>query len=275
MLALAGVLSLLLIAVVVNFLLHDGEATIDPFNPIAAAASQTEASSGYSGRTAVVYTVEGVDAPVDGNGTFSYNAGTGRTEAELSVPTPAGTVDVETVGDPGHIYLRSAMFAGQLPDGAEWIGVEPLIGQTSPGFAGSEGAESQLQMLRAVADVERVGSEAVDGVTTSRYHGTIYLDRVADYFEGQGETGLATEFRNLDELAPDPMQVEVWIAPGGILRQLRMISTIPADSGPKVTMDMVMTIDKLGVSPSIDLPDPNSVYDATPLLRRQLDSLSG
>jgi hypothetical protein len=276
LLALAGVLGLLLIAVVVNYWLHGGEETIDPFNPIAAAASQTQASSGYSGSTEIVYTVDGESsAPVNASGSFEYNAAESRARAVLTVPTPTGSVEVESVGDAHHVYVRSAAFAGQLPDGAEWIGIEPLTAQTSPGFAGSEGPADQLQMLRAVADVEALGSEAVNGTATKRYRGTIYLDRVADFFEHEGEAKLADEFRKLDKLAPDQMQVEVWIAAGGTLARMRMVSKLPTDDGrPDVTMDMRITIEELGVTPRIDLPDPGSVYDATPLLRQRLEGIA-
>ncbi|HET7443722.1 MAG TPA: hypothetical protein VFJ57_03610 [Solirubrobacterales bacterium] len=274
LLGVAAVLGLLLIAVVANHWLHDGDEVINPFNPISAAASQTAAAGGYTADTAVAYTVED-GPPVKASGTAEYNAETGRARADISVPTPAGTVDVESVGDSSHVYIRSAAFAGQLPDGAEWIGIEPLLGQTSPGLAGSDGAKQQLQMLRAVADVEKVGSEAIGGVVTQRYHGTIYIDRVADYFAEKGAAPLADEYRKLAKLMPDPIPVEVWIGPDGTVREMRIISKLPSEDGrPGVTMDMRITIDELGVKPDIDLPDPGSVYDATPLLREQLSQIS-
>jgi hypothetical protein len=276
LLGIAAVLSLLLIAVVVNHWLHDGEeAIVNPFNPIAAAASQTEAASGYTADLAVTISAEDAGPPVDGGGTVEYNAQTERARANISIPSPAGTIKVESVGQGSHVYVRSGAFAGQLPDGAEWIGIDPLLGQTSPGFAGSGGANQQLQMLRAVADVESLGSESVNGVDTHRYRGTIYPDRVADFFASRGEAALADEYRRLADLAPDPIPVEVWIAPGGQLREMRVVTKQPSEDGrPEVTMDMRITIDQLGVTPDIDLPDPDSVYDATPLLRQQLGELS-
>ncbi|HSS32077.1 MAG TPA: hypothetical protein VLL27_02205 [Solirubrobacterales bacterium] len=274
-LGLAGVLGVLLIAVVVNHWLHDGEETINPFNPIAAAASQTQSAAGYTAKMNVIYSVPDQGQPVRADGELEYNATTGRARANLSVPTPAGTFAVESVASSHHVYVRSDAFGDMLPAGAEWIGIEPLIGQTSPGFAGSEGAQDQLQMLRAVGDVETVGTEAVNGVETHRYRGTIYFDRVIDLFEREGEKALADKYRQLDDLMPDTIPVEVWIAPDGTVREVLTVTTLPSQDGrPEVTMDMRITMDQVGVSPEIDLPDPGSVYNATPALRQQLQGLS-
>jgi hypothetical protein len=52
-----------------------------------------------------------------------------------------------------------------------------------------------------------------------------------------------------------------------------MVMNIPTQPGaPTLTMDMRMDLYDFGARPRIELPDPVSVYDATPTLERELDA---
>ena len=271
LLRIAALLGVLLIAVVVNSWLHsDG----NPFNPLAAAAERTQAASGYSARIEAIYSAPELGAPIVATGDAEYNAASGLARATLSVPTPSGTIAVESVGDASRVYVRSPAISGDIPGGAEWIGVEPLLGESSPGFVGADDPRGALEMLHGVGDVESLGKERLAGVETHRYRGTIDLGHLASLFDQEGDAVVAEAYRQLDDQVEGPIELEVWLSPKGFVRQERLVSTISPDGGGhSLAMDMRITIDKLGVEPDISLPDSSQVYDATPVLREQLEGL--
>lgn len=102
----------------------------------------------------------------------------------------------------------------------------------------------------------------------------IDLGRYASLLRAEGKDESADEYEKLDELMPTPIEVEVWVDSGGVVRQERIVMTTPSRDGqPALTMDMRIDLIKLGVKPEIELPDQEKVFDLTPLLKEQLQSL--
>lgn len=267
-------LSVLLLLVIANAWFHSSG---NPLNPIAEAAEKTQRSSGARVQMEVIYSSDTGTAPVVSTGEGEYNAESGRSRATLTVPSPTlGSVQIESVGDEKNVYVRSSAFAGQLPAGREWLGIEPLLGQSEEdSLAGTDSAQGEVAMLQAVSsDVESLGREKVRGIPTRRYRGTIDLGRYASLLRAEGKDESADEYEKLDELMPTPIEVEVWVDSKGVVRQERIVMTTPSRDGqPALTMDMRIDLIKLGVKPAIELPDQEKVFDLTPLLKEQLQSL--
>lgn len=273
LLGLAGLLSVLLIAVVANAILYsDG----NPFNPIAAAAVRTQAASGARFSIEAVYTSATLPRPVVAHGAGAYNSRTGRSRAVLEVPSPAGTQKVETVADARTVYTRSHAISEGLPPGRPWLGVEPWLGRSeSAALAGS--AADQLSVLRAVSsDVESLGDEAVRGTPTHRYRSSIELVRYAGLLREEGKAASAHQYEQLAKLMPTPLEVEVWIDDAGMARRLREVMDLPTSPGqPPVTTDLRMDLFGFGAEPKVKLPPVHEVFDSTPLARAELDLLEG
>jgi hypothetical protein len=271
----AAVLSVLLLLVIANAWFHS---TGNPLNPIAEAAEKTQRSSGARVQMEVIYSSDTGTAPVVSTGEGEYNAESGRSRATLTVPSPTlGSVQIESVGDERNIYVRSSAFAGQLPAGREWLGIEPLLSQSEEdSLVGADGAQGEVAMLQAVSgDVESLGREKVRGIPTRRYRGTIDLGRFASLLRAEGKDESAEEYEKLGGLMPTPIEVEVWVDSSGAIRQERIVMTMPSSDGrPAVTMDMRIDLVKLGVKPAIELPDQDKVFNLTPLMKEQLQSLS-
>jgi hypothetical protein len=271
----AALLGLVLIAVIVLSSLHRDE---NPFNPIALAAERTQSSPGYEASVQVTYTSADLPAPVVADGSVETNSESGLARATLEVPSPAGsTISVESLGDESHVYVRSGAFAGKLPDGAEWIGFEPFLGESAPSLAASDGGANSLELLRGVSDdVEALGRDEVDGTLADRYRASIDLGHLADLLDEEGGGALAEQYRKIDGLTVGPVEVEAWVSKAGMVRRERVVTTTaPEDGGAALTVDLLMTIEKVGVKPQIQLPDPSRVYDATPLFRKELEGLDG
>jgi hypothetical protein len=276
LLQLAGLLSLLLIAVIVNYFVHRGE---DELNPVAEAAQRTAAIPGARLKMEVTYTREGSSKPIVATGTGAFDARGGRSRVVLTVPTPGQAPTIVTsVGDQRTAFIRSPAFAAELPPGKDWLGFEPLLGHNPRNALGSgPGAQGTIEMLRAVGgDVEEVGQENVRGSETTRYKATIDLSQVAKVLGEQGEATLAREYEKFGERAPRPIPVEVWVDDQGLARVVRMVEQLPTAPGvPTLTMNMRMELFDFGARPKIDLPPPGRVLDTTPILRAELGLADG
>ncbi|HEU5105953.1 MAG TPA: hypothetical protein VFU11_08930 [Solirubrobacterales bacterium] len=266
-------LSLLLILVVVNSFANGGEASL---NPVAVAAERAESAPGARFTMRAIYTSPSLEQPLVAHGKGARNSRTGRSRAALSVETPQapGRIQVESIGDGTSIYMRGSAVGTELPADKEWVRLEPFLGHSeSEAMLGGGDADSSLQMLGSAGDVETVGTEQVRGRTTTRYRAVVDLDDYADALREEGKDEMADLYEKYADLAPGPIEVEAWVDSHEILRRLRMVMALPT-GGPTLTMDMRMDFFDFGASPRIELPDPASVYDATPTLERELDAAS-
>ncbi len=275
LLQLAALLSLLLIAVVLNSFLHsDG----DPLNPVAAAAERTQQVPGaHMEITASASAASGAET-ISIHGEGDYNAATGSSRVRMTMAAPSGgSFEIEAVGDEQEVYLHSDRFSAELPPGKEWIGVplKTLVGQGSATAAVSgNNAKEGLQMLRAVADeVETVGSDEIDGVATTRYRASVDLGRFASLLRSEGNEAAAEAYEQAAQQLPTPIGVEVWIDRAGLVRRLREAMTLTPQTGqPPVSFDLQIDLSHFGATPDIQLPDPAEVLDAGSLAPAALNS---
>jgi hypothetical protein len=275
LLQLAAGLSVLLIALVAFAYLRGSSET--SLNPIADAAERTEAVRGARMTISATYTSPELPFGFMAHGQGIINGHTGRGHVEMSATVGSRRLQIEAISDRRSIYLRSSMFASELPAGKEWVGVEPLLGHDpETALAGSSDVKQQLQMLQAAGgDVEAVGEENVRGASTTRYRGTIDLERVVSMLREEGKADVALVMERMLKGESTSIPVEVWIDENGLVRRVRQVMTIPTNTGdPGLQMDMQITLYDFGVKPRIQLPPASEVFDTTPLLEAQL-GLSG
>jgi len=258
-----AVLSMLLIVIVVAAWLHGGAQ--NPLNPIAEAAERTERSAGARLAFEAIYSSPTTTQPVVMSGHGVYNGQTGRSQITMTVP--AQSVEMEAIGDRSSVYIRSSLISGELPPGKEWLGTQPLQGQTAKtAFGGSSNPQSQLEMLKSVGgDVESVGHQDVQGVPTTQYRGSFGLQDVSSLLAREGKTQAAQEFEQLAKEMPSEIGVEAWVDAKGLLRKARIDMTLPTSPGqPAVSMEMRFDYFDFGITPTIRLPISTEVFDATP-----------
>jgi hypothetical protein len=269
-----GVLSLLLILVVANSFFHSGE---NPLNPIAAAAERTQSQPGARFTLRAVYTSDSLPRPMIARGAGAYNTESGLSEANLRVDSPTkGWIAVQSISDGTSIYMGGSAFAGELPDGKEWMKIEPFLGHSQEELVLSgSGADESLGTLSNVpGDAERLGREKIRGVPTQRYRTQVSFDDYSQLLRQEGKDELADQIDKYGTLYATSPVVEGWIDAKGILRRTRMVMTIPVPPGqPALTMDMTTELFDIGAHPAIVVPDSSDVFDATPMLREQLDAI--
>jgi hypothetical protein len=270
-------LSLLLLLVLLNSFLNGGGEERLEFNPVAAAAERTQSEPGARFSMKVTYASPSLPQPLAAQGTGSINSQTGRSRALLTLDSPEGPVRIETLSDGTTTYMRGTGISDELPDGKEWLAMQPLLGHSEEEamVGGSGGADGALQMLAAVdGSFRELGREEVRGVPTRRYRSSVSLSGYAELLRNEGKDELADHYEKLATLMPGPVVGEAWIDDREIVRRSRVVMELPGESGqPGLTMDIRMDLFDFGASPEIQLPDPSQTFDATPFLEEQLDSI--
>lgn len=268
----AGVLSLLLILVVVNSLLNDSgaESPFDP-NPVAAAAQRTEEVPGMRmNMTMRVSTESSPPVTLAGKGTFNG-------EDNLGEFTYDGTVngqqlEFDAVMSEDAWYFRYPQFANRMPEGKEWIKLEGFPGQKDLSTPGTGSPTDSLGMLRASGTVKRLGQAKVGHVQTTRYRVTMTAPEIVEALRSQGKDELAEQIESGPAQMTGPARSEVFIAKNGMLRRMRIVTTVLAE-GKAVTTEVRADLFDFGIHPEIQVPDDSQVLDLGPELEEQLHTL--
>jgi hypothetical protein len=272
----AGLSALLILVVAFAWLHGSDEASL---NPIAEAAARTQEQPGSRIAMRGIYTMPtGQSMTMHGSGLYNARTGRSRLAMELTVPGLASPLRFDAVGDKQTMYMRSTVFTAELPPGDRWLATQEGLGNSAQtSLASNSGSEGQLEMLRAAGGkVEDLGEETVRGVATTRYRGTVDLNRYADMLREEGKATGAHEYEQLVKSMPAPIPVEAWLDDGGLVRRMRMVMDIPSAPGaPTVKMDLTMEFFDFGIAPKVDLPTASETFDATPLGRAQLHLLDG
>lgn len=231
---------IVLLAAAGVFVWQQGGGGGGPLNAVAKAAEVTEHEPG--GHAAVHTIISRDGKTIDMTGTMVFDE-TGNVSGVFSFPDPKSgrRLKMQMVGDDGAMYMSSGLF-GSLPGGASWMKFDFSSGEASGAPISSTGDVTQgLKLLNAVNDVEKLGSDEVRGVPTTRYRGT----------SGPSDK---------------PLHIEAWIDGDGRVVQTRLVNS-PSGHGEGASPRIDMRIDyfDFGPVPPVKVPDPGEVFDATAL----------
>lgn len=258
LLRIAGVLSLLLIAVVANSLLKGGEAAL---NPVALAAQRAEKCPGFRFSLYVTYTTPALPEPFTASGSGAYNARTERTLTELSLNSSViGSLHFVEVDDSEYKYESGDTVDAELPPGKQWVRTEK---DAEDGDRPSADIDEAMNMLGTSGGVHLVGVEEIDGRSTRRYRAEIELGQFVELLREKGKDEVADAYEGLEGGTTTGVSAEAWVDDKHLLRRFRLVMPVPGgkDGGPAFTMDMRMDLFDFGAQPKIDLPDPALVED--------------
>ncbi|HET8814531.1 MAG TPA: hypothetical protein VFM51_06210 [Solirubrobacterales bacterium] len=254
LLQLTGLLSVLLIAVVANYLLAEGESVV---NPVAAAAEKAEKCPGARFSLYIVYSSPAFPEPIVASGSGAYNGTTERTRMRLSLNSPfTGPMRFVQISDDEFDYQRGDTVDDELPPGKAWVRTESGADEGSL----SLDLEETLEILATSGGVHDVGRQSINGRMTHRYRGAIEIGEFAELLREAGEDEIADAYGELEGVAPTGIRIEAWVDRAELLRRLRMV--MPSDPGdPTMTIDMRMDFFAYGAKPDVQLPDSDLVVD--------------
>lgn len=268
-LQLAGLLSLLLVAVIVNSFLNQGEESPFNLNPVAAAAEKTQEVPGMRVNLTMRISTESAPAmTITGSGVS--NGEDNLAEVSYHLTGSQMSMDFDALLGEGAWYFRYPQLASKMPEGKEWLKLEGLPGQSDMSKA-SESPQGSLQMLAGAGSVQRLSQARVRGVPTTRYRVTMTAAGIAQALHTQGKDELAEEIEGAQMVGPT--RGEVFIDHHGMTRRMNLVSTVIND-GKAVTTEMHMDLFDFGISPDIQLPSDSQVLDLSPMMKEKLEALS-
>jgi len=244
-------------------------------DPVAAAATKSQSAGGFKTSLKLSVTANGQRLTMTGHGTFGDKQGEldiempdllGRLGAASGTDMTMKALYVTEDGDPV-MYMQLGLLAGQLPGGKTWMRIDLAKAGKAAGIdlgqlmgGAGQNPSDWLALLRSNGEFSEVGHETVDGADTTRYHGTVDLEKAA---AGDGPAA-ATIKRLLDLGAPTKYPLDVWVDGAGYIRQFEM-SYDETLSGNTVSMSMIMSMSDYGTTVDVSAPPADQVFDATEL----------
>ncbi len=252
-------------------------ATLDP---IAQAADVTSHAGGSQVAISVSVQVPGLGAPITMKGGGHFN--NARREGQLTLEADGlaaalpgasgGTLTITELMKGGAIYMSSPLFDGKLPGGARWLKIDLGKAAASLGIdpqaltSGSANPADILSYLKGSTGAPKIaGHEAVRGVPTTRYEGTVSLDAIAEQLPA-GERAKTREaiHKLSSEIGTSSFPVTVWIDAHHLVRRMTMDLRFSA-AGQSGSVQVEVEDFGFGPTPSVTPPTRGETFDATGL----------
>jgi hypothetical protein len=192
-------------------------------NPVVSAAKRTAAAKTVTFRIAAITTVAGGRATMTGSGVQRGS------EARLSLRVggqggAAVRMDAVLLEEDGSyvVYMRSPLFASQLPRGKSWIRIDLSKQTASLGVDFSSlvsTSQTFAPLEKGLVSTTRKGQAVVAGRSTTRYRAIIDVKRAARLVPAYGKQVAA--IRRATGVTLGRVPYDVWVAGDGRIRQVR------------------------------------------------------
>jgi hypothetical protein len=169
-------------------------------------------------------------------------------------------------------YLHSDAFAGKLPAGKSWVKLDVGKYAKKAGVDLGKVVRSQeadptkaLDMLRKAGSPVYVGSETLNGVSTSHYRSVVDVRRL---IAAEPDADIRASLRKAMELSgTTSFPVDAWIDDQGYLRRMHWTETGTAPDGRNtpVTTEYTEELSGFGSGATVSLPPAAGVVDAADL----------
>ena len=259
----------------------------DSVDPVASAATKTQQAGGYKVAMTVTVSAGGHRLAMTGRGTFSPEAG----EMEMDLGGLMGglggllggsgtsstmkAVYLTEGGDPV-VYMNLGFLTSFLPGGKSWVRLDVEKAGKAAGVdvnqlmgGAGQSPSDWLSLLRSEGDFSAVGTETLNGVETTHYHGMIDLRKAA-------ENSPASEAMKhlLDLGAPSEYPLDVWVDDQGYIRQYES-SYDETLGGNAASTTTKVELSDYGMRVDVSPPPADEVFDATELATKGFSSQVG
>lgn len=227
-----------------------GSGGADGVNAIAAAAdSATEAGSSRVTMT-MAMSVSGQSLELTGEGAFDYDEQVGEMTMTIGGAGLGDPQSMETIVDGTYLYTKMPAALGG--DGG-WVRMD-MTSVAGGASQFSQDPSQYLSFLRGASDeIEEVGTEEIDGVTTTHYEAELSFDKI---LEQAPDEEAADEIRaQLEALGGelDSIPSEVWIDEDGLPRRMQVEMSVEAQ-GQTADMEITMDLFDYGVDVNVEPP---------------------
>jgi hypothetical protein len=248
-------------------------------DPVAQAAQDTQREGGSRMLITASIGVPGAGSSISlsGRGYFNYRSKEGTFTMSMSgLPgisqlSSSGELNIDERIKGATVWVGSDLFAGKLPGGARWAKLD-LNRFTGGAYgldlqqltAGQSNPAQILDYLKASSGgVQVVGHERVRGVETTRYRGTLDLEKLADQAPASVRAKAHEAIAKLVEKTGQRfVPVEAWVDAQNRVRRFTLSMTV-SQSGESVTVAMKVELYGYGPTPPVATPSDSESYDLT------------
>jgi LppX_LprAFG lipoprotein len=243
-------LAVVAIAIAAIVVAQDGGSSGGPLNAIAKAAEVTQREPGGRAKVKAVVTAANTAEGLTETGSMVFDD-SGRADGNFTVKghSTGKEAQLTTIVDGTTVYTSSDSL-DSIPEGKKWMEID--LSAASPEIASSTpadgGPQEGLKILEKVEGAEEVGKEAVEGVPTTHYRGTLPTSK--EVF------GV--------KLHVSPPQTDVWIdAQNRVRRMVLVVSGTVGESELSTTTEETIDFVEFGQMPKIKAPPADEVFNAT------------
>ena len=231
-------------------------------DPVAQAATKTADAGTVQISMNGKISAAGQEVPLNAEGAFDLKGKRGHLEVTTSIPGQ-GDVQIDELLDGLVLYMKSDALTKNLPGGKHWIKLDLKALGKKQGIdlgalqqlGGGSDPTQFLTYLKQAGNVEKVGSEDINGTPTTHYRATIDLDKLAD---SAGDA--AASVRPLEQLTGSKtLPTDIWIDGQGRARRQAISYTAqqPVPTKAQFTIDY----EKFGVPVDVQTPDSGDTVD--------------
>jgi len=262
-----------------------GSSASSALDPVAKAADATSSAKSFRLTLNGNVSAGGISFSLQGNGAFDQAHKLGNLNFTIpNLPGGSGSLTFKELFDNNVIYIGfpSGLPGGaSLPGGKQWIKIDLQkalaskginLGQLS-GLAGNDPSQ-YLSYLRSTGHVKKIGTETVQGVSTTHYHAIINLQQVAKQVGRLSPAAKAGFQSLLKQTGSQNLPVDVWIDSSNMVRQERISYGSSTTSTP-VNLTLTLDLSDFGTPVSVTPPPASQVYDATAAATQGLSGQSG
>jgi hypothetical protein len=231
-------------------------------DPVAQAAAKTAAAGTVQVAIAGKVSAAGQEIPLDGTGVFDLKGKHGRMQMTTTVPGK-GEVKIEELLDGLVLYMRSDALTKGLPAGKSWLKLDLKDAGAKQGvdiaqlqsLSGGGDPTQFLSYLSKAGDVKKVGTEDVNGTSTTHYHAVIDLEKLA----GSADKA-ADSVRQLEQVSGlKELPTDIWIDSSQRVRR----QTVAIETSRPLPIKFSLQIDykRFGVPVDVSAPPASETVD--------------
>jgi len=214
-------------------------------NPLGTAADKTSAQSSEKVAMQAKIDLSGQSLTLSGDGAFAGK--NGKLTVKFNLPG-LGSSSLDEVFQGDVAWLNSPLLASTL-NGKHWVKLDLTKPVQAFGFnlnaLTGQTPSAVLDALRLPGSVTSVGTQTIDGVKTTHYHGT------------PSSSGKGAGYKSVD----------AWVDGNDLVRQVKLeydAKVDPTSSSPAHTV-LTMQLSDFGTPVTANPPQPSDVVDASEL----------
>lgn len=231
-------------------------------NALAAAADNATEAGSSGMRMEMTMDVQGQEIALEGEGEFDFEEQVGEMTMTVSGSALGGQEQsLDMILDGEYVYMKMPPELG----GPGWqrMATEDIAGAGASQF--NQDPSQYLEFLRGASEgeIEEVGTEEIDGVSTTHYKADLSFDKMLDQAPDQEA---ADEIRAQFEAMGgdiDTIPSEVWIDEDGLPRRMQLSMSIEAE-GQTAELDMTIDLFDYGVDVEVEPPADYEDVQAPP-----------